>query len=147
MKKTLSTIIAATILTYNVGCSNFSKCFMTDTYIPEYDKKQQIENAPYIKGVYVCIDKAIDYQRHLFKKGYTSRVVIGHVEPNTRSCNHAWVEVYNSKTDRWHMIDPTWKHDSDGWPVECMPERKVEKHCKPDIENRKQYWYKCKDVK
>jgi len=83
-------------------------CSWEDIYIPEVNKLREIESTKYDFTANDCIDKSIQYSRHLRKKGIKHRVVGG----LTSYGRHAWVEVF--KNNKLYYIDPTFRDNKDG---------------------------------
>lgn len=95
-----------------------------DEYIPEIKELRQIEKISYDRYNFDCKYKSVKYHNHLQSKGIKSRVVTGVVKHHGF---HAWVEVYNPKSDKWHMIDPTWTgswYDREGYEIKSYKQRK-----------------------
>jgi len=105
------------------GMVLLNSCVNSSYYIPERKELRRIENIPYDKKYMKCTNKSFMYQKHLFKKGILSRLVVGDVGAKQL---HMWVEVYNVETDTWHLIDPTWNGREDGWEIKkgSYPKRK-----------------------
>ncbi|MFH1521928.1 MAG: hypothetical protein ABIF18_03135 [archaeon] len=124
MKKTFAGIVSTIALFGLVGCAS--------VYIPEKEMLRKIEGIPYRRGVMDCKDKSIMDHNHLKSKGIESRVVLGTVEGYRD--NHAWTEVLNPETGKWHLRDPTWygsKQDREGYEVERYSKKGFFNGCYP----------------
>ena len=87
-------------------------------FIPCQDALRSIENDPYDRKDYNCVDKAISYHRQLLAQGFKSKFITGNCRCS--ETNHAWVEVFNPASGKWYVIDPTWIGSEDGWPVDMQ---------------------------
>lgn len=137
LKTTLCTIVAGVMLSVPLpSCKT--------NYVPEYDYKCKVENEPYHIFQNNCFDKSIKYHQRLKKKGYVSKVVIGDVDDSSL---HAWVEVYDTHTDVWYLIDPTWTGKENGWERDLMTNYHTLYECASDITDKSQQKEKCLPVK
>ena len=112
-----STLSLITFSTLSLSsCSTFEiRTLFKETYVPYPEEVKRIENLKYKLWIFDCKNKSIRYHTFLRKKGIISRVVSGKI--TGMSIGHAWVEVYNNKTEKWHMIDPTFRKNKDGLEV------------------------------
>lgn len=102
----------------------FSSCafLASDCYCPRKYKIIQIENKLYHSKLRNCAHKSIMLHNYYKKHNIKSRIICGSVKGYSNY--HAWVEVYNSETKKWHLIDPTWKKEIDGKPINFYKNRK-----------------------
>lgn len=106
-------------------------------YLPEVKKVREIELQEYSLKNNNCVDKSIQYSRHLNKLGIENRIVSGHMKGSPKGVDHAWVEV--KKEDKWYLVDATWSNNNDGFPIEQY-NRKAEKRYWGDLtKENKQY--------
>ena len=62
------------------------------------------------------------YSNFLTSKGIENRCVSGTIDIVNETGLHMWVEVYNKKTDTWHLVDPTLQIFTDGFEPKMYPE-------------------------
>ena len=117
MKKLFTSLLTGLLISCN------------STYLPYKSEVGKLEQLPYKQGgqlldrtKYNCVDKAIMYSNFLTNKGIENRCVSGTLEIIDDVGLHMWVEVYNKKTDTWHLIDPTLQVFVDGFEPKMYPE-------------------------
>ncbi len=89
--------------------------------IPCINELRKIEKTKYDLNSNNCIDKALEYQKILNENKEISYLVAGWVYGYEKG--HAWIYWLNKKTNNWCILDPTWKDEQDGLPLEFYSTR------------------------
>jgi len=105
----------------NIGKEKFNK--KSEYYLPFEKELRVIEQEKYNEETNDCRHKGLKYYNLLKENGEISHIISGLAPPFKDT--HIWLYVLNQETGIWHMVDPTWKSEQDGLPIENYPKKQV----------------------